>query len=204
MTDRIRSCRAVLWAITTYGGRLVEILGESFGSLLEEGQAMPFEVQLALFKRKLTMLCDRLVSTDRAYRDQKAVETLVRVRRDLAVDEVNKDVVGLRQAFTGIYSDEKLAEFGFARRTPQLPRELVEQTSHLVIRLDSPDLDLSGSLFDDYKLDAPHMARRGLAKFARGLAAPELEGAVEAAGRQVADLVADPQLYRGVGIQAER
>ncbi len=158
VTDRIRSCRAVLWAIETFGRRLIEILGESYGSLLEEGQAMPFEVQLVLFKKKLSLLCDRLVSTDRAYRDQKASESLVRGRRDKWVEEVNTDVVGLRQAFTGIYSDDKLAEFGFARRTPQLPAELVEQASHLVTRLDAPELDLTGSRYGDYQLDAPHLA----------------------------------------------
>ncbi len=41
----------MLWAIETFGHRLIEILSESYGSLLEEGQALPFEVQLVLFKR---------------------------------------------------------------------------------------------------------------------------------------------------------
>ncbi len=160
VTDRIRSSRAVLWAIETHGHRLVEILGEFFGSLLEEGEAIPFEAQLALFKKKLILIRDRLVSTDRAYRDQKASESLVRGKRDEGAAQVNSDIVGLRQAFSGIYSDAKLAEFGFARRTPQQPAELLEQASHLIVRLDSPELDLSGSSYDDFKLDAPHLARK--------------------------------------------
>lgn len=156
---RIRSCRAVLWALETHGRHLSENLGETFSPLLEEGQAMPFEVQIELFKKQLILVRDQLVSTDRAYRDQKAAESLVRGRRDTQAETVNKGVVGLRQAFTGIYSDDKLAAFGFARRTPQQPAELQEQASHLVERLEDPDLDLSGSRFGDFQLDAQQLAR---------------------------------------------
>ena len=159
VTDRIQSCRAVLWAIDTHGDRLVDILGESFDPLLGEGQVMPFETQLELFKKKLILDRDQVVTSDRAYRDQKARESLSLAWRDDQVERVNSGVVGLRQAFTGIYSDKKLAEFGFARRTPQRPGELLEQASHLASRLGDPDLDLSGSRFGEFRLDAPDLAQ---------------------------------------------
>ncbi len=158
VTDRVRSCRAVLWAISTYGDRLVEKLGEMFGSLLVEGQLLPFDVTLELFRKKLTRDLDGLVTTDRDYRDQKARESVVRTHKDELVGQVNFEVVGLRQAFTGVYSEEKLAEFGFARRTPQQPGGLLEQATHLVARLGDPELDLTGSRFGDYQLDASKLA----------------------------------------------
>ena len=126
VTDRIQSCRTVLWAIDAFGDRLVDHLSESFDPLLEDGQVTPFATQLALFKKKLILNRDHLVTCDRAYRDQRAQETLFRTRRDDQVKVVNSDVVGLRRVFTGNYSDDKLAGFGFARRTPQQPGELLE------------------------------------------------------------------------------
>ncbi len=159
VSDRFFSCRAVLWALDAYGDRLAEVLGESFGPLLDEGQAMPFEVQLTLFEKKLIQVSGQMVETARGYRDQKARESVSRRRRDQRAGKVNSAVVGLRQAFTGIYSEEKLAEIGFARRTPQPPGELQEQASHLVTRLSDPELDLSGSRFGDFQLDAAHLAQ---------------------------------------------
>ena len=64
VTDRIRSVRMVLWAIETHGLRLIEILGDTFSPLLEEGQAMPFEAQLALVKKRLTLIRDRLIAAE--------------------------------------------------------------------------------------------------------------------------------------------
>ena len=159
VTDRVQSCRAVLWAIDTHGNRLAGELGGSFDPLLDEGQVTPFETQLELFKKKLTLDLDQVVTNDRAYRDQKAREAISRGWRDEQVESVNSGVIGLRQAFTGIYSEDKLAEFGFARRTPQLPGELQEQASHLVARLADPALDLTGSRFGEFQLDAPVLAR---------------------------------------------
>ncbi len=105
------------------------------------------------------MTSERMVETARAYRDQKAWEAVVRGLRNDKAKKVNSGVVGLRQAFTGIYSDEKLAEFGFARRTPQPPAELLEQSEHLVVRLGDEALDLTGSRFGDFQLDAPFLAK---------------------------------------------
>ena len=159
VTDRMKSCRAVLWAIEAHGGHLAELLGESFGPLLEDGQAMPFDVQLELFRKKLTQDLDLLVASDRAYRDQRTVESVVRSRRDEQAARVNSAVVGLRQAFTGIYSEDRLGELGFARRTPQQPGELLEQAIHLVARLSDPELDLTGSRYGDFQLDAARLAQ---------------------------------------------
>ncbi len=159
VTDRAQSCRAVKWAIDTFGTVMVENLGESFDPLLDEGQVTPFATQLELFKKKLNLELDQVVTTDREYRDQKAQEAISRTWRDQQVESVNTGVIGLRQAFTGIYSENKLAEFGFARRTPSRTGELEEQTSHLVKRLSDPELDLTGSRFGDFKLDAPFLAQ---------------------------------------------
>ncbi len=148
VTARIQSCRTVVWAIDTFGGRLVDELDPSFTPLLGEGQEMPFETQLELFKKKLILDRDQLVAADRAYRDQRAWESLVRGRRDAAVTEVNRDVVDLNGALTGVYTPEKLTELGFPRRMPRGPEELSEQASYLKVRLSDPDLDLTGARFE--------------------------------------------------------
>ena len=148
VTARIQSCRTVVRAIDTFGGRLVDELGPSFTPLLGEGQVMPFETQLELFKKRLILVRDQLVAADRAYRDQRAQETLVRGRRDAAVQEVNRDVVDLRDALKGVYTAERLAELGFPRRMPRGPEKLSEQASYLNLRLGDPDLDLSGARYE--------------------------------------------------------
>ena len=112
VTARMQSCRTVVWTIDTFGGRLVDELGPSFTPLLGEGEVMPFETQLELFKKKLILDRDQLVAAGRAHRDQRAQETVVRGRRDAAVKAVNRDVVDLHGALTGVYTEEKLAELG--------------------------------------------------------------------------------------------
>ncbi len=168
--DRIQSCRAVLWALGTFGDRLVGLLGGTYDPLLEEGQVTPFATQLELFRKKLILDRDTLIQCDRSYRDQKAKESLFRGRRDDWMTKVNSDVVGLRQALKGIYSEEKLVEFGFARRTPQQPGELLEQTSHLVTRLRNPELDLSGARFGEFRFESSDLAKN-LAGSVTGLSA---------------------------------
>ena len=176
VTDRKQSCRTVLWAIDTYGDRLVRELSGTFDPLLAEGQVMPFETQLELFKKKLTLDLDQVVATDRQYRDQKARDPISRGFRDRQIGAVNTSVIDLRQAFTGIYSEDKLAEFGFARRTPSQPEALQEQAIHLVERLSDSKLDLTGSSYRDVQLDAPNLVR-------------ELAGSVEALQAASDDLV---------------
>lgn len=160
VTDRIQSCQTVVEALDAYGDQLVAVLSESLDPLLEEGQVTPFATQLSLFRKKLPLDRDQLVTTDRSYRDQRARESVVRRRRDDQMAEVNGDVVGLRRAFTGFYSEERLAELGFARRTPQTPVELLEQAAYLVERLGDPELDLSGSRFGDFQLVANAMTKK--------------------------------------------
>jgi len=160
VTDRIQSCRTVVEALDTYGDQLVAVLSESLDPLLEDGQVTPFATQLSLFRKKLPLDRDQLVTTDRSYRDQRARESVVRRRRDDQMAEVNGDVVGLRRAFTGFYSEERLAELGSARRTPQTPVELLEQAAYLVERLGDPELDLSGSRFGDFQLVATAMTKK--------------------------------------------
>ncbi len=155
VTNRVKSTRAVTWALDTFSEDLLEKLEQIFGPLLEEGQVTNFDTQLTLFKKRLNVGCEAVIATDRAYRDQRARETKFRVQRNEDLAEVNSKVVVLRQAFGGIYSDEKLAEMGFARRTPQQSGELWEQATHLAIRLSEPDFDLSGAQVDGFEIDLP-------------------------------------------------
>ncbi len=175
---RVQSCRAVVQAIDAHSDHLAVVLGATYGPLLEDGQTMPFPTQLALFRKQLIKSRDGIVTTDRAYRDQRALESVFRGRRDLTASDVYSRVVGLRQSFTGIYSDDRLAEFGFARRTPRQADELLEYATHLVERLSDPDLDLSGSVYENYQIDPLPL----LAEVVE--AVPKLRQAVEALGQQ--------------------
>lgn len=178
VSGRVRSCHDVLGAIETFGDQMSGTLGEDFAPFLPEGQVMPFQATLELFAGRLSASSQRMVETDRAYRDQRTRETLFRGRRDDAASEVNDDVVGLRKAFGGIYREEKLAEVGFARRTPQSPGELLEQATHLATRLQDPTLDLTGSRFGDLQLEAAKLAAKLVASVA------SLEQASTALSRQ--------------------
>ena len=156
---RVRSCEAVLWAIGTFGQQLVGILNERFGPLVEEGLVPPFEQLLELFEASLIQSRDRLVATDRQHRAQKAREATFRAVKDGSVKEVNAQVLGLRNAFSGVYTDDQLAAIGFTRRVPQQPAELLELAAYLAVRLGDPALELSGSRFGEFDLDASFLAR---------------------------------------------
>ena len=160
VTDRVQSCDAVKTAIDSWGDRLAALLSESFDPLLAEGQVTPFATQLAVFRTKLVEEIDLVVTTDRAYRDQRAQEAVSRGRRDLVFDDVTADVIELRKAFTGFYSDDKLGELGFARRVPDRPVVLLEHATHLAARLSDPDLDLTGSRYEGQQLDSPSLVRQ--------------------------------------------
>ncbi len=176
ITDRIRSCQAVLWALDTYGDRLVDVLGKTLSPLLDPDQTLPFTTDLDLFRKQLLASRDRMVATDRAYRDQRARESLARGRRNARVKDVNRHVVDLRRAFDGLFRPEKLAELGFARRTPQVPGELLEQASHLATRLAVPNLDLSGARVGELKLHPGQIAELAEATELLRLALDQLAG----------------------------
>lgn len=178
VTDRVRSCQAVLWALETYGDRLVATLGESLSPLLDPDQSLPFATDLDLFRKQLLASRDALVATDRAYRDQRARESLARGRRNDRAKDVRRRVVDLRRAFAGLYPPEKLAELGFARRTPEAPAELLEQASHLADHLAAPDLDLSGARVGELRLDPAEILKLRDATSALRRALEDLASAV--------------------------
>ncbi len=153
VSDRVQSSRSVVWALDTHDDRLNEVLAETFDELLEEGQTTPFPTQLALFRKRLVRNQEGIVTTDRAYRDQRAQESVFRGRRDALAADVYSMLVGLRQTFTGAYGEDRLAEMGFARQTPRQPAELLEHGTHLINRLMDPEIDLSGSRYGDFQID---------------------------------------------------
>ena len=159
VADRMKSCEVVLWAIVTHGPLMVELLSGQFVPHLEEGQVMPFEMQLRLFEKELTRLRDRLHSVEREHRAQKVRETRARGRRDEVITEVNAKVARLRKLFSGAYDDDQLAEVGFARRNARPPEELLEQAAYLAARLGEPGLTLAGSELGEIELDASSVAR---------------------------------------------
>lgn len=159
VAERMQSCELVLWALVTFGRQMVDVLVERFSSHLEEGQAMPFATELELFKKELTRLRDDLRAADRHLRTQKLQETQSRKRRDAVIKDVNAKVAKLRRLFGGVYEDDQLAEVGFARRNARPPEELLEQAAYLVVRLGRKNLQLTGSQYDDFELDAPKFAR---------------------------------------------
>ncbi len=76
VTARMQSCRTVVWAIDTYGDPLVDKLDPSFTPLLGEGQVMPFETQLELFKKKLILDRDPFLTSSLRWMFSKWVRTV--------------------------------------------------------------------------------------------------------------------------------
>ncbi len=120
---------------------------------------MPFETELALFKKELIQLRDALLSAERHVRTQRLRETRSRKRRDDVIKGVNAKVAKLRRLFGGVYEDDLLADPGFSRRNARLPEELLEQAAYLVIRMGRKNLRLTGSQHDDFELEAPKFAK---------------------------------------------
>ncbi len=154
---RLVSCRVVLWALVTYGPRLVEILAGPLGRSLPHGLRAYFEQHVATLREVLTAARDMLITSDRRLRDQKALTTRFRRIRDNAFKALSPYVVGLRDTFKGACGPEVAEEVGFAPRTPVQPGELHEQAAHLVARLDEPHLELPAVRFRGVTLDPPEL-----------------------------------------------
>ncbi len=159
VADRVQSTAVVLWAIREHGHAMVDILDGQYCPYLEDGEVMPFEIQLRLFEKALIHRRDDLVEAERELRAQKARENKARRRRDAAVGAANGDVVALRRLYRGAYSDDQLVDVGFARQTPQGPEELYEQAVQLVDGMDDSRLQLSGR-FEDFELNARPLVRQ--------------------------------------------
>ena len=144
---RLASCRVVLWALTTHGPRLVENLSDSPSRKLPGGTSLLIEPLLRTLVGLLEQARDRLIASDRDHRDQMAKASAHRSLRNKAFDTLRPYVVGLRDAFKGIYGPETVEQMGFAARTPQQPGVLFEQAEHLAVRLGDPELVLPESRF---------------------------------------------------------
>ena len=159
VVDRVKSCDVVLSALEKNGPQMTGVLGEKYGSHLDEGQVMPFETQRQLFVKELIRLREQLVEAERDNRDQKVRETLTRTRRDADVQEVNAKVVRVRRILSGAYDDGQTAETGLARRNARASEVLLEQATTLVAKLERSDLALRGSQLGDFEVDAPMLAQ---------------------------------------------
>ena len=103
---------------------------------------------------------DQLIAADRKHRDQKAVTTKYRRRRDDAFKPLCTHVQGLRDAFRGTYSPELVEDIGFALRTPQQAGPLFEQATHLHDRLSEEGFELPEARLDVEPLDPPKLAQQ--------------------------------------------
>lgn len=159
LTDRKASCRVVLWALDTHGPRMVETLG---GSTVPdpslEGEGAPFGSLLETLTQRLTEARDRLITSDRQHRDQKAKTTDYRRMRDDVFAALSTQVLGLRDMIRGAFSPEVIERIGFAIRTPEQPEVLAEQATHLVTRLSDPGLKLEGPRFQSVSMDVNGLA----------------------------------------------
>ena len=155
---RMKSCDIVLSALETHGQRMAGVLGGKYSPHLDEGQVMPFEVQLQLFEKELIRLRDRLVAAERRNRSQKARETQTRARRDADVKQVNAKVGRVRRAFAGVYDDDQMVEIGLSRRNARRSEELLEQAAYLAANLRRPDFELTRAQLEGFSVDPSILA----------------------------------------------
>ena len=85
VAERMQSCEVVLWALKTHGHQMAELLGGKYSPHLEEGQVMPFEIELSIFQKELIQLRDAMLSAERTNRTQKAQETQSRRLQDAVI-----------------------------------------------------------------------------------------------------------------------
>lgn len=175
VAERMQSCEVVLWALRTHGHQMAELLGGKYSPHLEEGQVMPFEIELAIFQKELIQLRDVMHSAERTNRTQKAQETQSRRLQDAVIVTVNVLIARLRRLFSSAYDDDQLAEAGFARINARQPEELLEQAAYLAVRLRQPDLEFSDSHIGNFEVEASTLA-------------PELEPLVEDLRQKLSEL----------------
>ena len=157
LVQRLASCRVVLWALLTHGSTLIHHLKTNIRALPADIPQFTQEMMRQLAE-VLAQARDRLIAADRDHRDQKAVTSRYRRRRNAAFEALYPHVVGLRDTFRGAYGPEVAEDLGFAARTPDAPGELFEQAEHLTGRLSDPPPGLDASRYRDVNLDPAGLA----------------------------------------------
>ncbi len=153
LMQRLVSCRVVLWALLTHGPRLAEIFHGPLGRLLPDGLQAFLEQLVTQLREVLTAARDLLITSDRNLRDQKALTTRYRRKRDEAFKQLSPVVAGIRDTFKGACGPEVAEELGFAIRHPEQPAELHEQAEHLTTRLGESELKLPAVRYNGVTLD---------------------------------------------------
>lgn len=145
VTDRIRSCKTVIWVIDTQGERALKRLDSQSSRRRFTGDPNAFRSLFAHVRQQLSFHKKQLEDAHQALLHEKGQDGKARKERDDAKASLGAELNGARSSFIGVFGNDRLEELGFSRVLPTNVQPLLAQARQVSIELTRPDLDLSGA-----------------------------------------------------------
>lgn len=142
VTDRRKSSLIVENSVGTSGETVAAKLIERTVATAGEGPVPDYLLVLQALGAKLAQTREELTAADQRHRDEVSDDDEHREKRDEAARELNRQILKLRDSFTGIYGATARKTLGFDDRTARDPMPLLAQGQRLLDNLRHPGLQL--------------------------------------------------------------
>ncbi len=142
VTSRLRSCLFVLSALWQQGSEVASQVLEILQPNLQEEDEPPGLVSvLVAFARTLRAAVDKLVEVDQKLYDENEQMSVLRRLRNDAVKRLGKQMVALRGAVTGQFTEPELEGLGLQEPNAREPLALQRQAELICRKVERDDLD---------------------------------------------------------------
>ncbi len=150
VTSRLRSCLFVLSALWQQGPEVASQVLDMVQQHLEEGDEPPgLNSVIIAFARALRAAVDRLVEVDQELYDKNEQMTVLRQLRDTVVTRLGRQMIALRGAVTGQFTEPELEGLGLQEPNAREALALQRQAELICRKVEREDLDrtLGESIF---------------------------------------------------------
>ncbi len=142
VTSRLRSCLFVLSALRQQGPEVAShVLYVVRQHLREEDEPPGLVSVLVAFDRTLQAAVDRLVEIDQKLYDENEQMSVLRRFRDTVVKQLGRQMVALRGAVTGQFTEPELEGLGLQVPNAREPLALQRQAELICRKVEREDLD---------------------------------------------------------------
>ncbi len=142
VTSRLRSCLFVLSALWQQGPEVASHVLDVVRQHLREEDEPPGLISLLVaFARTLRAAVDRLVEIDQKLYDTNEQMSILRRFRDAAVKRLGRQMVALRGAVTGQFTEPELEGLGLQVPNAREPLALQRQAELVCRKVEREDLD---------------------------------------------------------------
>lgn len=142
VTSRYRSCLFVLSALRQHGPEVAsQVLDVVQPHLREEDEPPGFDSVVVAFDRTLQAAIDRLVQADQVLFDHDEQQSTLRRLRKKRVERIGQQLVALRSAVSGQFTEPELEGLGLQAPNAREPFALRRQAELICRKVERDDLD---------------------------------------------------------------